>query len=69
MDKVSERLILEYEVRDSTFFLSLIPCVICVRCSRVFHSLHKDYSLFCSLFSVIFSDFFLQCTLTVCSPL
>ena len=54
MDKVSERLILEYEVRDSIFFLSLIPCVICVRSSRVFHSLHKDYSLFCPLFSVMF---------------
>ena len=54
MDKVSERLILEYEVRDSIFFLSLIPCVICVRCSRVFHSFSKDYSLFCPLFSAMF---------------
>ena len=54
MDKVSERLILEYEVRDSIFFLSLIPCVICVKCGRVFHSLSKDYLLFCRLFSVMF---------------
>ena len=53
MDKVSERLILEYEVRDSIFFLSLIPCVVCVKCGRVFDLLSKDYLLFCLLFSVI----------------
>lgn len=64
MDKVSERLILEYEVRDSIFFLSLIPCVICVKCGRVFHSLSKDYLLFCRLFSVMFGVcfFFAVCT-------
>ena len=54
MDKVSERFILEYEVRDSIFSLSLIPCVVCVKCGRVFHSLFQDYSLFCLLFSVMF---------------
>ena len=54
MDMVSERFILEYEVRDSIFFLSMIPCVLCVKCGRVFHSLSKDYSLFCLLFSVRF---------------
>ena len=32
MSKVSERFILEHEVRDSIFFLSLIPCVVCVKC-------------------------------------
>ena len=52
MDMVSERFILEYEVRDSIFFLSMILCVLCVKCGRVFHSLSKDYSLFCFLFSV-----------------
>ena len=31
MDMVSERFILEYEVRDSIFFLSMIPCVLCVK--------------------------------------
>ena len=54
MDKVSERFILEYEVRDSIFSLSLILCVVCVKCGRVFHSLFQDYSLFCLLFSVMF---------------
>ena len=54
MDMVSERFILEYEVRDSIFFLSMIPCVLCVKCGIVFHSLSKDYSLFCLLFSVRF---------------
>ena len=54
MDKGSERLILQYEVRDLIFFLSRIPCVIRVRCSRAFHSLYKDYLLFCPLFSVMF---------------
>ena len=54
MDMVSERFILEYEVRDSIFFLSMILCVLCVKCGRVFHSLSKDYSLFCLLFSVRF---------------
>ena len=54
MDKVSERFILEYEVRDSIFFLSMIPCVVCVKCGRVFHSLSKYYSLLCLLFSVMF---------------
>ena len=53
MDKVSERFILEYEVRDSIFFLSTIPWVVCVKYGRVFHSLSKDYSLFCLLFSVM----------------
>ena len=53
MDKVSERLTLEYEVRDSIFFLSLSPCVICVKCNTVFLSLSKDYLLFCRLFSVM----------------
>ena len=53
MDMVSERFILEYEVRDSIFFLSRILCVLCVKCGRVFHS-SKDYSLFCLLFSVRF---------------
>lgn len=54
MDKVSERFILEYEVRDSIFFLSMIPCVLCVKCGRVFHSSSKDYSLVCLLFCVMF---------------
>ena len=54
MDMVSELFILEYEVRDSIFFLSTIPCVLCVKCGIVFHSLSKDYSLFCLLFSVRF---------------
>ena len=36
MDMVSEWFILEYEVRDSIFFLSMIPCVLCVKCGRVF---------------------------------
>ena len=54
MDMVSERFILEYEVRDSIFFLSMIPCVLCVKCGRVFHSLSKDYSSFCLVFSVRF---------------
>ena len=54
MDKVSERFILEYEVGDSNFFLSLIPCVVCVKCGRVFHLLFQDYLLFCLLFSVMF---------------
>ena len=53
MDKVSERFILEYEVRDSIFFLPTIPWVVCVKYGRVFHSLSKDYSLFCLLFSVM----------------
>ena len=53
MDMVSERFILEYEVRDSIFFLSMILCVLCVKCGRVSHS-SKDYSLFCLLFSVRF---------------
>ena len=53
MDKVSERLILEYEVRDLIFFLSLIPCVICVKCGRVFLSLSKDYLLLCRLLSAM----------------
>ena len=51
MDKVSERFILEYEVRDAILFLSQIPCVVCVKCGRVFYSLFQDYSLFC-LFAV-----------------
>ena len=54
MDMVSERFILEYEVRDSIFFLPTIPCVLCVKCGRVFHSLSKDYLLFCFLFRVRF---------------
>ena len=54
MDMVSERFILEYEVRDSIFFLSMIACVLCVKCGRVCHSLSKDYSLFCLVFSVRF---------------
>ena len=54
MDKVPERFILEYEVRDSTFFLSLIPCVVCVKCGRVFYLLSKEYLLFCLLISVMF---------------
>lgn len=54
MDKVSERFILEYEVRDSIFYLSMIPCVLCVKCRIVFHSSSKDYSLFCLLFCVMF---------------
>ena len=54
MDTVSEQFILEYEVRDSIFFLSMILCVLCVKCGRVFHSLSKHYSLFCLLFSVRF---------------
>ena len=54
MVKVSERFILEYEVRDSIFFLSIIPCVVCVKCGRVFHSQSKYYSLFCLLFIVMF---------------
>ena len=54
MSKVSQRFILEPEVRDSTFFLSLIPCVVCVKCGRVFHLLSKVYVLFCLLFSVMF---------------
>ena len=57
MDMVSERFILEYEVRDSIFFLSMILCVLCVKCGRVFLS-SKDYSLFCLLFSVRFGVFF-----------
>ena len=59
MDMVSERFILEYEVRNSIFFFSMIPCVLCVKCGRVFHSLSKDYSLFCLLFSVRFGVCFL----------
>ena len=43
-----------HEVRDSMFFLSLIPCVICVKCGRVFYLLSKVYVLFCLLFSVMF---------------
>ena len=58
MDMVSERFILEYEVRDSIFFLSMIPCVLCVKCGRVCHLLSKDYSLFCLLFIVRFALFF-----------
>ena len=54
MDKVSERFILEFEVRDAIIFLSQIPCVVCAKCSRVFYSLFQDYSLFCLLFSVMF---------------
>ena len=54
MSKVSERFILEYEVRDSIFFLSLFPCVVCVKCGRVFYLLSKVYVLFCLLFSVMF---------------
>lgn len=54
MSKVSERFILEHEVRDSIFFLSLIPCVVCVKCGRVFYLLSKVYVLFCLLFSVMF---------------
>ena len=59
MDMVSERFILEYEVGDSIFFLSTIPRVLCVECGRVFHSLSKNYSLFCLLFSVRFGVCFL----------
>ena len=70
MDMVSERFILEYEVRNSIFFFSMIPCVLCVQCGRVCHLLSKDYSLFCLLFSVRFGLFFLRCTIKVCfSPL
>ena len=71
MDMVSEQFILEYEVRNSIFFFSMIPCVLCVKCGRVFHSLSKDYSLFFLLFSVRFGVcFFLRCTIKVCcSPL
>ena len=70
MDMVSERFVLEYEVRDSIFFLSMILCVLCVKCGRVFHSLSKDYSLVCLLFSVRFGVFFFACTIKVCcSPL
>ena len=58
MDKVSERVILEYEVRDSILFLSQIPCVVCVKCGRVFYSLLQDYWLFCLLFSVMFGVWF-----------
>ena len=59
MDMVSERFILEYEVRDSIFFLSTIPCVFCVKCGRVFHSLSKDYSLFGIMqFSLLVIEFF-----------
>lgn len=54
MDKVSERFILEFQVRDSIFFLSTIPCVFFVKRGRVFHSSSKDYSLFCLLFCVMF---------------
>ena len=36
MDKVSERFIVEYEVRDAIRFLSQIPCVVRVKCGRVF---------------------------------
>ena len=61
MGKVSERFFLEYEVRDSIFSLSLIPCVVCVKCGRVFHSLFQDYSLFCLLFSVMFGVCFFFC--------
>ena len=70
MDMVSERFVPEYEVRDSIFFLSMILCVLCVKCGRVFHSLSKDYSLVCLLFGVRFGVFFFACTIKVCcSPL
>ena len=69
MDMVSERFVLEYEVRDSIFFLSMILCALCVKCGRVFHSLSKDYSLVCLLFGVRFGVFFFCVYNKGCSPL